>query len=108
MLSDLEALPDYRAAFDFSGRRFVVVGAGAGMGRQTVHALAQCGADAVLCVDVAPERAAEVAAQIHVGVPYGADVTEPASVARLAEFADRELGTTHGLVNVVGQALHRN
>ncbi|WP_429326973.1 hypothetical protein [Paraburkholderia sp. GAS348] len=43
-------VPDYLSLLRLDGRGFVVLGAGQGIGEQTVHALAQADAR-VLCVD---------------------------------------------------------
>lgn len=56
--------PDrYRALFDLSGKRAVVVGAGSGIGRAAAEALAAFGAE-VTCADLRAEAADAVAAGI--------------------------------------------
>ena len=55
-------VPDYAARASLAGARVVVLGGGAGMGRQTVHALAQLGAS-VLCIDRDANLADAVAAE---------------------------------------------
>src|SRR6266545_7525918 len=61
-------IPDYRERASLAGHRVVVLGGGAGIGRQTVHALTQFGA-AVACVDrdlaLAHMVAAESGATAH-------------------------------------------
>jgi NAD(P)-dependent dehydrogenase (short-subunit alcohol dehydrogenase family) len=86
---------------DVSGRNLIVVGAGQGMGRQTSHALAQCGAT-VVCVDIIPERAKEVAAEMG-GIPWVGDATDESDIVRLVgEAVDACGGPLHGLVDIVG------
>jgi NAD(P)-dependent dehydrogenase (short-subunit alcohol dehydrogenase family) len=60
---DPEHVPDYRRLFSLDQRVFVVVGGGAGIGRQSSHALAQAGATVVV-VDTDPAAAAAVAAEV--------------------------------------------
>jgi NAD(P)-dependent dehydrogenase (short-subunit alcohol dehydrogenase family) len=96
---DIEVVPDYARLLRLDGRTFVVLGAGAGMGRQCAHALAQAGAR-VVCVDREAELAAKVAAEVD-GVAHAADVTVAAELARV--FA--EAGPITGLVDVVGLAI---
>jgi 3-oxoacyl-[acyl-carrier protein] reductase len=48
--TDDTEVPDYQRWLRLDGKRFVVLGAGQGMGRQVSHALAQVGAR-VFCVD---------------------------------------------------------
>lgn len=102
--ADSSAVPDYLARLRVDGRNYVVAGAGQGMGRQTCHALAQAGANTVLCVDIDPTRADEIAAEIGVGVPWAGDITKRAEVQRLAATVSRVLGTLHGFVDIVGLA----
>ena len=49
--ADDSAVPDYAGMLRLDGRKYVVIGAGQGMGRQAAHALAANGAQ-VHCVDV--------------------------------------------------------
>src|SRR6476619_3787753 len=49
--SDDTPVPDYQAMLRLDGRRFVLIGAGQGIGRQAAHALSGAGAR-VFCVDV--------------------------------------------------------
>jgi NAD(P)-dependent dehydrogenase (short-subunit alcohol dehydrogenase family) len=102
-----EEVPDFRARLELRSRNFVVVGAGAGMGRQVAHALAQAGAGRIVCVDLIEKRAKEVAEEIGIGVPVVADVTMRSEVASIGEKAVGALGEIHGLVNVVGMSLHQ-
>ncbi len=102
--ADNSAVPDYAGKLRVDGRSYVVVGAGQGMGRQTCHALAQVGARKIVCVDIDEERAKDIAEEIGIGVPWSGDVTTRAEAARLADFADQELGNIDGIVDIVGMA----
>jgi NAD(P)-dependent dehydrogenase (short-subunit alcohol dehydrogenase family) len=99
---DLDAVPDYLALGRLDGRRIVVIGAGAGMGRQAAHALYQAGAR-LACVDLDPGLAASVAGETD-GVPIAADITDRAEIGRVFEQAGAELGGVDGVVDIVGAA----
>lgn len=99
-MTDVADVPDYRARFDLAGRGYIVFGAGQGIGRQTAHALHQCGAT-VVCVDSDEGRAAQVAAAVG-GIPVVADVTQPASVRAAFETALAGLGRLDGVVDIIG------
>ena len=100
--TDDTAVPDYRQSLRLDGRRFLVLGAGQGIGRQTSHALAQLGAR-LACVDVDPARAAEIATEIG-GSPIVGDATRRPDVERIVENATRTLGGLDGIVDIVGMA----
>lgn len=102
--TDNQPVPDYTARLRVDGRSYVVVGAGQGMGRQTCHALTQAGAARIVCVDIDDDRADDIAKEIGIGVPWSGDVTKRADAARLAEFAETQLGTINGFVDIVGMA----
>ena len=79
--------PDrYRALFDLSGKRAVVIGSGSGIGRAGAEALAAFGAD-VVCADLRLDAAEEVAAGIVAsgGTASSAtvDIADRASVGAL-------------------------
>jgi len=56
-------VPDYLSLMRLDDRGFVVLGAGQGIGAQTVHALTHAGAR-VLCVDQDEKLARDIADQI--------------------------------------------
>jgi len=92
--------------FDLTGRTAIVTGGGAGLGRQFSEALADAGANLVLCARKVA-RCEETAAAIE--SDYGVraladecDVRDPEQVARVIERAERELGPVDVLVNNAG------
>jgi NAD(P)-dependent dehydrogenase (short-subunit alcohol dehydrogenase family) len=95
-------VPDYPGLLRLDGRRFVVIGAGQGIGRQATHALAQAGARLVV-VDKDPDLAADIAAEVD-AAPWSGDATARGEVARLASSAVDTLGGIDGLVDIVGMA----
>ncbi len=99
---DPEHVPDYRSLFSLDQRVFVVLGGGAGIGRQSSHALAQAGARVVV-VDTDPAAAAAVAAEVG-GIALTADVTRRGSVEEVFAEAARQAGPVRGVVDIVGVA----
>src|SRR5262249_13272153 len=95
MSTDRSPVPDYPALLRLDGRRFVVVGAGQGIGRQTAHALATAGARGV-CADVDRDRAEAVAAEGG-GVAWGGDMRDRAGVGGLGAGPQRAVGCLEGL-----------
>ncbi|MBU6328931.1 MAG: SDR family oxidoreductase [Acidobacteria bacterium] len=103
--ADDSPIPDYLGRLRVDGRSFVVAGAGMGMGRHTAHALAQAGAERILCVDVETDRAAEVAAEVgEQAIAWVGDVTSREGAARLAVEAEAAMGRIDGLVDIIGMA----
>ena len=94
-----------RDLFDLSGRVAIVTGGGSGIGRQMAQALAELGADVVLCAR-RPERceqAAEEIAQLGVrALGMRCDVTDKAEVEALVARVLGELGRVDILVNNAG------
>ena len=102
--ADDSPVPDYGSLLRLDGRRFVLLGAGQGMGRQTAHALAQNGAR-VVCVDVESDRADDIAAEIDgEAIPFAGDVTDRSVVERLFREAEEAMGGVDGVVDIVGMA----
>ena len=102
--ADDSPVADYPSLLRLDGRRFVLVGAGQGMGRQTAHALAQLGAR-VVCVDIDADRADDIADEIDGdAIAFIGDVTERAVVQRLFAEAERAMGGVDGVVDIVGMA----
>ena len=95
-------VPDYPSLLRLDGRRFVVIGAGQGIGRQATHALASAGAR-VVCVDRDADLAADIAAEVD-GIPWVGDVTERPAVERLFDEADVAMGGVDGVADIVGMA----
>lgn len=95
-------IPDYASGVRLDGRRFLVLGAGQGIGRQTVHALSAVGAR-VACVDLESDRAHEVAAEVA-GIALVGDATRRADMQAIVDGAMRGLGGLDGIVDIIGMA----
>src|SRR5256885_10920933 len=93
--------------FDLSGRVAIVTGGGSGLGRQMATALAEMGADVVLCARNA-ERCVETAAELSAlgvrALGLRCDVTSAEDVRAMVERAKAELGRIDILVNNAGRA----
>src|SRR5215467_40375 len=91
--------------FDLSGKTAIVTGGGSGIGRQMAGALAELGANVVLCarkVERCEEAAAELAG-LGVGtLALRCDVREPDDVGSLVERTVDEFGGVDVLVNDAG------
>jgi NAD(P)-dependent dehydrogenase (short-subunit alcohol dehydrogenase family) len=94
-----------RDLFDLSGRVALVTGGGSGIGRQMAEALAELGADVVLCAR-RPERCEEAAAELAAlgvrAVGLRCDVTDKLEVDELVTRIVRELGRIDIVVNNAG------
>ena len=84
-----------------SGKRVAVLGAGQGIGCETVRYLARAGAR-VVCVDREKDLAAAVAAEVD-GLAVSADVTDADDLRRAFGEAVGG-GLLHGVVDIVGIA----
>ena len=103
--TDESEVPDYPGLLRLDGRRFVVIGAGQGIGRQASHALASVGARLV-CVDLDKDLAADIAGEVD-GTPWSGDATQRADAERLFADADAAMGGVDGLVDIVGMARYQ-
>jgi NAD(P)-dependent dehydrogenase (short-subunit alcohol dehydrogenase family) len=84
-----------------AGQAFVVLGAGKGMGEQTVAALSRHGAK-VLCVDIDAAAAQRIASEQN-GHALAADVTVRSEVRSVFEHASGVFGSAlRGVVDIVG------
>ena len=103
--TDDSEVPDYAGRLRLDGRGFVVLGAGQGIGRQTVHALASVGAR-VVCVDREKDLADEVAEEVG-GIPWSGDATSREDMTRLFDESVRQLGRIDGVVDIIGMAQYK-
>jgi NAD(P)-dependent dehydrogenase (short-subunit alcohol dehydrogenase family) len=100
--TDDSPVPDYQSLLRLDGRKFVVIGAGQGIGRQTSHALAGAGAQ-VFCVDVDEGLAHDIATEVG-GTAWTGDATRRDEVERLFADATAAMGGVDGLADIVGIA----
>jgi NAD(P)-dependent dehydrogenase (short-subunit alcohol dehydrogenase family) len=100
--TDDTPVPDYPGLLRLDGKRFVVVGAGQGIGRQTSHALASVGAK-LICVDNRDDLAKEIADEVN-GVPFVADATKRDEANAAVDACVAEFGGIDGMVDIVGMA----
>lgn len=91
--------------FDLSGKVAIVTGGGSGLGRQMAEALAESGAQLVLCARKA-ERCEEAAADLSRhgvrALALSCDVREPAQIDEVVRRTVEELGRVDLLVNNAG------
>ena len=85
---------------NLKGKRAIVTGAGSGIGAAIAERLAADGAQVVVS-DLNENAARRVAARLK-GKPCAADVSSEEQVARLVDFAVRELGGVDAMVNNAG------
>jgi len=93
--------------FDLSGKVAIVTGGGSGLGRQMAEALAECGADVVLCARNAErcEQAARELAGLGVrALGLACDVRKPEDVEAVVRRTVEALGRIDILVNNAGTA----
>lgn len=93
--------------FGLEGKRIMVLGGGQGMGEATVKLLASLGAS-VAVVDLEPERAERVAAEVSASgatvLPFAADVTDDDALVAAIARVGREFGPLDGMATVIGMA----
>lgn len=106
MSLDNSPIADYTAKASLAGSCAVVIGAGNGIGRQSAHALAQIGAS-VICVDLDPERAKAVAAEVG-GTAVVADACERDGVAEILAAAAQSEQPLRTIVDIIGIATFGN
>jgi NAD(P)-dependent dehydrogenase (short-subunit alcohol dehydrogenase family) len=99
---DQSEVPAYESMLRLDGKRFIVLGGGQGIGRQTAHALHRTGAR-VACIDKVASRADFVAAEIG-GLAMYNDITQPGSIEEIVERTESEFGGVDGVVDVVGMS----
>ncbi len=96
-----------RELFDLTGKVAIITGGGGGLGRQMAGALAEMGANIVLCGRQAP-RAEEAAATLSAlgvrALGLQCDVTRSDDVRALIDRTTAELGRIDILVNNAGRA----
>jgi NAD(P)-dependent dehydrogenase (short-subunit alcohol dehydrogenase family) len=94
-----------RELFDLAGKTAIVTGGGSGLGRQMAHALADCGADLVLCARKV-ERCEATAAELEPSgvrvLALACDVRDPTAVQAVVDRAVSDLGGIDILVNNAG------
>ncbi|HUV09540.1 MAG TPA: SDR family oxidoreductase [Acidimicrobiia bacterium] len=95
-------VPEYAGRIRLDGRRFLVLGAGQGIGRQTVHALAAVGAR-VACLDLEADRAHEIAREVG-GLALVGDATKRPDMQAIVDGAVAGLGGLDGVVDIIGMA----
>jgi len=95
-------IPDYADRVRLDGRRFLVLGAGQGIGRQSAHALRAVGAH-VACVDLDADRAHAVAAEVE-GIALVGDATKRDDMQVIMDGATSGLGGIDGIVDIIGMA----
>lgn len=99
---DSAAVPDYMTQTRCEGKRFLVIGAGQGIGRQVAHALSAAGAS-LICADIDAQLSEKVAAEVD-GTAWVGDVTSRSDVQRLMKDSLNMLGNIDGFVDIVGIA----
>jgi NAD(P)-dependent dehydrogenase (short-subunit alcohol dehydrogenase family) len=91
--------------FDLSGKVAIVTGGATGLGRQMADALAECGADVVVCARNA-ERCERAAVELEAlgvrSLGLGCDVRDPGSIANVVSATTDRLGRVDILVNNSG------
>jgi len=87
---------------DLTGKRALITGASGELGRVMARTLAACGADIAVHYGTSRAKAEAVAAEIRAlgrrAEVFGADITDPASVAALKAALDAGFGAPHIVV----------
>lgn len=100
-----ESAVSVKQLFDLTGRVAVVTGGSIGLGRQMAEALAEMGANVILCARK-EERCREAALELQqLGVKAAAlacDVKSPASVQKLVDDTVSQFGRIDVLINNAG------
>lgn len=95
-----------RELFDLTGKTAIVTGGGRGLGEQIARALAEAGANVVVCsrkVAVCEEVAARLGEEMGVrALALACDIANPDDVERVVDAARREFGKLDILVNNSG------
>jgi gluconate 5-dehydrogenase len=94
-----------RDLFDLAGKTAIVTGGGSGIGRQMAQALADAGANLVLCARNVErcEQAAGELAQVGVKtLAFACDVRDPEQIQSVVDRTREELGGVDVLVNNAG------
>jgi NAD(P)-dependent dehydrogenase (short-subunit alcohol dehydrogenase family) len=97
------AIPTVQSLFSLDSKRFIVCGAGQGIGAASARALKALGAD-VVCVDQEADRAEEIAAEVG-GVPLSLDLLTAEGVGALVEATGDDVD---GIVDIIGGATRKS
>ncbi|MBS1881817.1 MAG: SDR family oxidoreductase [Actinobacteria bacterium] len=97
------AIPTVQDLFSLDSKRFIVCGAGQGIGAASARALKALGADLV-CVDMEADRAEAIAAEVG-GTPLSLDLLTEDGVDRLAAASAEGID---GIVDIIGGATRKS
>lgn len=95
----------FKQLFDLAGQTAIVTGGGSGLGRVMALALAEAGANVVVCsrrLEVCEEVVKEIEALGRQALPLAVDVTNPESVVQGLDKAISQFGKIGILVNSSG------
>jgi NAD(P)-dependent dehydrogenase (short-subunit alcohol dehydrogenase family) len=96
---------DVRSLFDLTGKTAIVTGGGRGLGAQIANALAEAGANVVVCsrkLEACEEVGNELRKKGVRTLALACDVTKPEDVKRVVDETVKELGTVDILFNNSG------
>ncbi len=105
MLNETAATMNVKQLFDLTGRVAIVTGGSVGLGRQMAEALAEVGADLVLCARKRErcEQAAEELKSLGVRtLALGCDVRNPSDIRETVDAALAHFGHVDILINNAG------